>query len=101
LALFAPFQRYIIPRYDAMRPYQLDVVVTRHSKNSPLSEIALVLVRLDHNESAQRRASFLRSRAGDGYATRRECLRSGEIRILNSRGAVERTIPFSEAERKL
>ena len=35
------------------------------------------------------------------YAQGRACFRSGEIRILNSRGAVERIIPFSEADRKL
>ena len=31
----------------------------------------------------------------------RVCFRSGEIRVLNSTGNVERTIPFSEADRKL
>jgi hypothetical protein len=36
-----------------------------------------------------------------GYAEVRACFRSGEIRILDSRGAIERTIPFSEADRKL
>ena len=35
------------------------------------------------------------------YAQGRACFRSGEIRILDSRGAVERVIPFSEADRKL
>jgi len=35
------------------------------------------------------------------YATCRACFRSGEIRILGSSGAVERTIPFNETERKL
>jgi hypothetical protein len=35
------------------------------------------------------------------YAKNRACFRSGEIRILDSNGAVERTIPFSEADRKL
>jgi hypothetical protein len=35
------------------------------------------------------------------YATGRACFRCGEIRILDSRGAVERIIPFSEADRKL
>ena len=29
------------------------------------------------------------------------CFRSGEIRILNSNGAVQRAIHFSEADRKL
>jgi len=46
--LFAPFQRYIVLRYDAMRAYQLDVIVTRHSKNSRLFEISLVFVCLNH-----------------------------------------------------
>ena len=36
-----------------------------------------------------------------GYAEGRACFRSGEIRILNSHGAVERVIPFSEPDRKL
>jgi len=29
------------------------------------------------------------------------CFRRGEIRILDSNGAVERVIPFNEPERKL
>jgi hypothetical protein len=35
------------------------------------------------------------------YAQNRACFRSGEIRILDSTGNIERTIPFSEADRKL
>ena len=35
------------------------------------------------------------------YATCRACFRTGEIRILDSSGAVKRVIPFNEAERKL
>ncbi len=35
------------------------------------------------------------------YAQERACFRSGEIRILNSGGNVERVIPFDEADRKL
>ena len=35
------------------------------------------------------------------YAQNRASFRSGEIRILDSSGKVERTIPFSEADRKL
>jgi len=35
------------------------------------------------------------------YAETRACFRSGEIRILNSNGAVQRAIHFSEANRKL
>jgi hypothetical protein len=35
------------------------------------------------------------------YAQNRACFRSGEIRILDSTGNVDRTIPFSEADRKL
>ena len=44
---------------------------------------------------------FRTQRDAISYATGRACFRSGEIRIFNSRGAVERIIPFSEAERKL
>jgi hypothetical protein len=35
------------------------------------------------------------------YTQNRASFRSGEIRILDSSGKVERTIPFSEADRKL
>jgi hypothetical protein len=35
------------------------------------------------------------------YAQNRASFRSGEIRILNSTGNVERTIPFNETDRKL
>jgi hypothetical protein len=35
------------------------------------------------------------------YAENRACFRSGEIRILNSDGAVERVIPFDDMNRKL
>jgi hypothetical protein len=35
------------------------------------------------------------------YAQNRACFRSGEIHVLNSTGKLERTIPFSEADRKL
>jgi hypothetical protein len=35
------------------------------------------------------------------YAPSRACFRSGEIRVLDSTGKFERTIPFSAADRKL
>jgi hypothetical protein len=35
------------------------------------------------------------------YAETRACFRSGEIRILDSTGSVERTIAFNEADRKM
>jgi hypothetical protein len=35
------------------------------------------------------------------YAQNRACFRSSEIRVLDSKGKVERTIAFSEADRKL
>ena len=35
------------------------------------------------------------------YAENRAWFRSGEIRILDPTGKVERTIPFTEADRKL
>ena len=35
------------------------------------------------------------------YAQNRACFRSGEIRVLDSVGKLERTIAFSEADRKL
>ncbi len=36
-----------------------------------------------------------------GYAETRACFRSGEIRVLDSTGKLERTIAFSEADRML
>jgi hypothetical protein len=35
------------------------------------------------------------------YAENRACFRSGEIRILDSSGHVERTIAFNDTDRKL
>ncbi|HJX82345.1 MAG TPA: hypothetical protein VJ248_09965 [Candidatus Udaeobacter sp.] len=35
------------------------------------------------------------------YAKTRACFRTGEIRVLDSTGKLERTIAFSEADRKL
>jgi hypothetical protein len=35
------------------------------------------------------------------YAETRACFRTGEIRVLDSAGNIERTITFSEADRKL
>jgi hypothetical protein len=35
------------------------------------------------------------------YAKSRACFRSGEIRVLDPTGKLERTIAFSEADRKL
>jgi hypothetical protein len=35
------------------------------------------------------------------YAQNRACFRSGQIQILDSTGKLERTISFSEADRKL
>jgi len=35
------------------------------------------------------------------YAQGRACFRSGEIRILDSSGSVERVIPFDETKRRL
>ena len=44
---------------------------------------------------------FLDQQDAIDYATGRACFRSGEIRILDSSGAIERVIPFTEADRKL
>jgi hypothetical protein len=35
------------------------------------------------------------------YAQNRACFRSGEIHVLDSTGKIERTIAFTEADRKL
>ena len=44
---------------------------------------------------------FLDEEQAIDYAKNHACFRSGEIRILNSNGAVQRAIHFSEADRKL
>jgi hypothetical protein len=44
---------------------------------------------------------FLTQEQAIDYAQSRACFRSGEIRILDWSGNVERTIHFSEADRKL
>jgi hypothetical protein len=44
---------------------------------------------------------FLAKDQAVNYAQNRASFRSGEIRILDSTGNVERTIPFTEADRKL
>jgi hypothetical protein len=36
-----------------------------------------------------------------GYAETRACFRTGEIRVLDSTGKLERTISFNEADRKM
>jgi hypothetical protein len=44
---------------------------------------------------------FLDQEQAIDYATGRACFRSGEIRVLDSSGAVRRIIPFTEADRTL
>jgi hypothetical protein len=44
---------------------------------------------------------FYEKRQAINYAENRACFRSGEIRILDLRGNVERIIPFNDTERKL
>ena len=52
-------------------------------------------------ESAGVQPVFLNQEDAISYATGRACFRSGEIRVLDSSGAITRIIPFNEAERKL
>jgi hypothetical protein len=44
---------------------------------------------------------FLSQEQAIDYATCRACFRSGEIRIVDSTGAVTRIIPFGETDRRL
>jgi hypothetical protein len=44
---------------------------------------------------------FLTQEQAIDYATCRACFRSGEIRVLDSNGAVEGIIPFDETGRRL
>jgi hypothetical protein len=44
---------------------------------------------------------FLAQEQAIDYATCRACFRTGEIRILDSNGTVERIVPFNETDRRL
>ena len=44
---------------------------------------------------------FLEKRQAIDYAQTRACFRSGEIRVLDSSGNIERSIAFNETDRKL
>ena len=44
---------------------------------------------------------FLEKRQAIDYAETRACFRSGEIRVLDASGKLERTIAFNELGRKL
>jgi len=44
---------------------------------------------------------FLNQDQAIEYATGRACFRSGEIRVLDCEGTVERRIPFTETNRRL
>jgi len=44
---------------------------------------------------------FLAKDQAIDYAQQRACFRSGEIRVLDSSGNVERTVLFMETDRKL
>jgi hypothetical protein len=52
-------------------------------------------------ESAGVQPVFLSQEQAIDYATCRACFRSGEIRVLDSSGAIERIIPFNETDRTL
>ena len=44
---------------------------------------------------------FPEKRQAIDYAETRACFRSGEIRVLDASGNIERTIAFNETDRKL
>ena len=44
---------------------------------------------------------FLDQKQAIDYALTRACFRSGKIRVLDSKGAVEHIIAFDETDRKL
>jgi hypothetical protein len=52
-------------------------------------------------EAAGVQAVFLNQQDAIHYATGRASFRSGGIRILDSSGKIDRTIPFNETERNL
>jgi hypothetical protein len=44
---------------------------------------------------------FLEKRQAIDYAETRACFRSGEIRVLDANGSIERTIAFNDTNRML
>jgi hypothetical protein len=52
-------------------------------------------------ESAKSPEEFPQKRQAIDYAETRACFRSGEIRVLDSAGNIERTIMFNEENRRL
>jgi len=56
---------------------------------------------LERFRGSRRKPVFPKKQDAIDYAQTRACFRIGEIRVLDSSGNVERTIAFSEADRKL
>ena len=74
--------------------------------SSPALKCAWVLIGAFRNgwqvyESAAVQPVFLCQHDAISYAHTRARFRTGEIRVLDSSGNVERTIAFNEADRKL
>jgi uncharacterized protein DUF2188 len=68
--------------------------------------MTLIEIRPHHNgwkvfEAPGVEPVFPQKRQAIDYAETRACFRSGEIRVLDSSGNIERTIAFSEADRML
>jgi hypothetical protein len=70
-------------------------------KAAPKAQEISSEIRWQAYESAGVQPVFLNKEDAIDYATGRACFRSGEIRILDSSGNVERVIPFDDANRKL
>ena len=74
--------------------------------NNANNSVTIIEIRLFRNawqvyEAPGVQPVFLTKEQAIDYAQNRACFRSGEIRILDSTGKVERTIKFTEADRKL
>jgi hypothetical protein len=72
------------------------------------SQIAMTVIKirphawgLESFRGSGRRACFSGGKSGDQLRAEPRHFRSGEIRILDPTGNVERTIHFTEADRKL
>jgi len=70
-------------------------------KLDELASIASTRLRLQKDRSNRAEPVFPEKEQAINYAENRASFRSGEIRIFDSSGNVERVIPFTETDRRL
>jgi hypothetical protein len=100
-----PVQRWNDPGREFPGPCSREQVSSFPEKRKGF-DVTIIEIRPFRNgwqvsEAAGVQPVFLSQEQAIDYATCRACFRSGEIRILDSNGAIERLIPFNETDRQL